>query len=256
MDIDVNQFPVLDYTEKNLVNFTSKVQFEYLLNGEIDFDNHMLFLNNLDKDGYGRFWFKTHSIPAHRFSFMVEYGEVPDYYVVRHKNSCHIRNCVNPKHLKVGTQRDNIHDMIKLGTLITGEESNLSTHQNLEIRNLIYDIYNDQFNNYKEAIEKYNMTQANLSGIILGKTWSKLVDPLLKELGINRKQLRDKILKGHAKGDDNCNAKLNWEIVRQIRYECESPKCRNYKYYDLLANHYNVSRSAITAVVYKKLWNE
>lgn len=46
---------------------------------------------------------------VHRFICSVFYGPIPkDMYVL---HSCDNMRCINPKHLKVGTQRDNMKDM-------------------------------------------------------------------------------------------------------------------------------------------------
>lgn len=47
---------------------------------------------------------------AHRLSWMIANGPIPDGMVIRHR--CDVTGCVNPKHLELGTQDDNIADMI------------------------------------------------------------------------------------------------------------------------------------------------
>ncbi len=61
------------------------------------------------KPGYGFLYWET-EVLAHRVSWIMHNGLIPDRLLVLHR--CDIRNCVNPSHLFLGTQRDNVHDMI------------------------------------------------------------------------------------------------------------------------------------------------
>ena len=69
-------------------------------------------LAKIQNNGYGQFTFrdtKTHTVTAHRMSYTVFNGTIPDGLLVLHK--CDERICVNPAHLFLGTQKDNIQDM-------------------------------------------------------------------------------------------------------------------------------------------------
>jgi len=70
-----------------------------------------------DSKGYGRMasGFKKSPLKAYRVSYELFVGIIPDGLVVRHK--CDVTSCVNPNHLEVGTQKDNMQDASKRGRL-------------------------------------------------------------------------------------------------------------------------------------------
>lgn len=63
--------------------------------------------------GYGLFEYKGKSRRAHRVSWEITYGDIPKGMYVLHK--CDNPACVNPNHLFLGTQEDNMRDMIQKG---------------------------------------------------------------------------------------------------------------------------------------------
>lgn len=63
--------------------------------------------------GYGRVHWLKRWHQVHRVSYELHHGAIPDGLCVLH--SCDVRNCVNPAHLFLGTQIDNIEDMLRKG---------------------------------------------------------------------------------------------------------------------------------------------
>jgi len=67
------------------------------------------------RGGYGLFGNKIWNGErlAHRISWLLNYGEIPDGLCVLHK--CDNRKCVNPEHLFLGTNYDNVLDRQRKG---------------------------------------------------------------------------------------------------------------------------------------------
>jgi hypothetical protein len=65
---------------------------------------------HVNKLGYSAIQINKKMIASHRLSYRSFIGEIPDGLCVLHR--CDTRNCINPEHLFLGTQADNIHDMV------------------------------------------------------------------------------------------------------------------------------------------------
>lgn len=71
-----------------------------------------------DRKGYGQIKIEGKTKLAHRISYEIVNGTIPegiDYHGVCVCHKCDNRLCVNPGHLFLGSQKDNLRDMIKKG---------------------------------------------------------------------------------------------------------------------------------------------
>ncbi len=75
-------------------------------------------LNAKGKNGYGLTSYKKKRILAHRLSFLLHKGEIPEgMYVLHNCPGGDNRACLNPDHLWLGTYKDNAKDAMKKGRL-------------------------------------------------------------------------------------------------------------------------------------------
>lgn len=107
------------------------------------------------------------SIGAHRFSYALVNGAIPDGAYVCHK--CDTPLCVNPDHLFIGTHDDNMRDMVQKGRSYTGRGENkkglakLTDQQAEQIRTMKAP---------QSAIAKlFGVSQKTISRIIRGESY-------------------------------------------------------------------------------------
>lgn len=83
------------------------------------------------RNPHGLFWDGKRHIMAYRFMWEITYGEIPEGLLVRH--DCDNGMCVNPKHLRLGTQADNMRDRMLRGKP-SGPRRRISAYDRLVTR--------------------------------------------------------------------------------------------------------------------------
>jgi len=149
-----------DY-ETALGRFWSKVQVG-------DDDECWLWTGATMKDGYGNIKWRGRYTRAHRLSYELEYGAIPDGAVICH--TCDTPLCVNPRHLFAGTTSDNMHDMANKHRTkwdMHPEMTKITREQAVEIRGL----FAAGRITHKGVQERYGLSQSHTSAIISGQRW-------------------------------------------------------------------------------------
>jgi len=119
--------------------------------------------------GYGKFRLNMQHLPAHRASYILHYGEFDRGLLVCHK--CDTPLCVNPDHLFLGTQKDNMQDMINKGRKIKpiGEDmpnAKLTNRKVMQIKQMI------QMNfRQKDIADIFTIDPSTISRIKSGLRW-------------------------------------------------------------------------------------
>lgn len=129
--------------------------------------------------GYGQVGVNHKTYSAHRFSWMITNGEIPERLCILHH--CDNPQCVNPNHLFIGTNQDNVTDREKKGRgKIKGGEKNinakLTNEQVAEIRKLY--IRNKRGQSSVALGDKFGVDSSVILRIVNNETWKTPPHPL------------------------------------------------------------------------------
>lgn len=121
-----------------------------------------------DAHGYGRFNRRGRMVKAHRCSYEMSVGPIPDGLFVCHR--CDTPACVRPDHLFLGTPADNMHDMMSKGRHRTvdqrGENNGNRKLTEAEVREI-----RSCGGMLREVAARYGVTLATISAVRLRKVW-------------------------------------------------------------------------------------
>lgn len=136
-------------------------------------DDCWLWTGKIGADhGYGCFWDGSKEVRAHRWGYQELVGPIPDGKVVRH--TCDVKPCQNPSHWLLGTQADNVRDMIERGRRVISPQpgeangnSRLTAVQVEEIRQR----YGGGGETYYTLGAEFSVTPTMIGHIIQRKRW-------------------------------------------------------------------------------------
>lgn len=129
----------------------------------------------ISEERYGKISVGRMTLLAHRYSYELHIGKIPKGFYVCHK--CDVTLCVNPKHLFLGTSKDNTQDMLikKRGNHRKGSKhhwSQLNEDQVLEIKKKLF-----KREKVRILAKEYNVSYSVIDQIRSGKSWNHVKWP-------------------------------------------------------------------------------
>lgn len=118
---------------------------------------------SFNNKGYGRAYWEGKKQLAHRIAYALSYGVNPGELLVLH--SCDNPKCVNPHHLSLGTQAENMADMVRKGRM----NHNKLT---LPIAQRIKTEYAKGGITQRELAQEHGVCSTLIGYIINGKRWA------------------------------------------------------------------------------------
>lgn len=147
------------FVEDDLNNFWVNVEM-------IPFHTCWEWIGGVNKHtGYGQLTYKSKAKLAHRLSYELHKGSIPEKQVVMH--TCDNKTCVNPEHLKLGTQADNMRDMSVKNRSLRGSKN--PTAKLTEKR--VVCIRADNSSTNEELAGKFNVDKTLIRLIKSKKIW-------------------------------------------------------------------------------------
>ncbi len=206
------------FAEKDVERFWSKVK---RTNSEECWE----WIGTKEKDGYGVFKIKRKTYKSHRISWLISKKESIENKLVCH--SCDNRGCVNPGHLWLGTNKENVEDMVRKNRQRQGEN-----HSNVKLseKNIkeILDLYKSGYKQV-DLCSKFGIGHAQLSRILSGEAW--------KNTKIER------VKSERNKNERNGMAKLTKEDAQEIYRRSNNGE--NQKH---IARDYDISQSLVSFI--------
>lgn len=121
--------------------------------------------------GYGQFVYNYKMVKAHRLSYMMHIGPIPNGMLACHR--CDNPFCVNPEHLWLGTNQENTSDRDAKGRSVKGEKSphsKLTKEQVVEMR----EMHKSNLWNYPQLAEIFGVSQTLAKMVVKRKAWKHI----------------------------------------------------------------------------------
>jgi hypothetical protein len=222
-----------------------------------------LWIAGKDEWGYGYFGVNRRPKRSHRYSFEMTYGLIPDGLLVCHV--CDRPACVNPRHFRLGTNKDNSDDKIRKGREIiphpTGDEhwttrnpgaspiigtkgeANPGTKLTEDAVRAIRRRYALGDVSQLALATEYGVSQTVIHHLLARKTWTNVEDDL------DAPPAKPRVIVP-LRGEARASAKITENDVRAIRTRYAAGNISM----SVLGREYGIGAPNVWMIVHRKTW--
>lgn len=181
---------------------------------------------------YGLFGVDGRTLRAHRIAWALANGRNPGSLFVLHE--CDNPPCCNPRHLHLGTNRDNAREMSERGRAPRGEKSGRAVLTEQDVRDIRVSVGRGEL--HGTLARQYGVSRKYIRDIAVRTSWKHVEGGTLA-------------LQGRRIGERNHAARLTESDVREIRRRFAHGEGISH-----ISRIYGVWPETIGRVVHRKTW--
>lgn len=129
-----------------------------------------IWLGAVDRRGYGKITIGGRTVAAHRVAYEAANGPIPAGLNLCHR--CDLPACINPDHLRPGTQLENIKDMHRKGRAALGERTNTAKLTAGKVRGIRFLASLGRPQNV--MARQYDVSKMTISRIVRRELWKHI----------------------------------------------------------------------------------
>ncbi len=126
------------------------------------------------KKGYGQIGINGKNYLAHRISYLIANGKMPEAPVLRH--TCDVPKCVRPDHLLPGAHADNVRDMVERGRTACGVRNGSAKLDDARVADILRRLAAGA--NVSSLSREFRVERNTIRVIRDGQTWRHVPRPL------------------------------------------------------------------------------
>lgn len=130
-------------------------------------DKCWIWIGSKTLKNYGKLYDRGRVLRAHRISWGLHYGLIPDRMNVLHK--CDNPPCIRPDHLFLGTHQDNSDDMVNKLRTVHGSKHHRSKLSELKVKEIFR--LRDSGMSQRKIGAIFGVSKPTIRYVLTGKTW-------------------------------------------------------------------------------------